>query len=112
MREASQAPTTHLFAPGHLQTAAESHPQFQEVATQIEQLRNDLFSAATNISALNDRLERLESRPAGSPGQQGEVAALRADFERWISHHMEAAVEQCMRRVWERQRTPTAPMQA
>lgn len=108
-----QAPTTHFNAPPPPSAVAtETERLLREVAGQVDQMRNDFFSAATNISALNDRLERLESRSGTSAGASSEVAALRADFETWISQHLEAAVEQCMRRVWARasmQQPPTSP---
>lgn len=104
-----QAPTTHFSAPLPLAVVStETELLLREVAGQVDQMRNDFFSAATNISALNDRLERLESRSGTSAGASSEVAALRADFEIWISQHLEAAVEQCMRRVWARASMPPA----
>jgi hypothetical protein len=104
-----QAPTTHFNAPPPSAVATETERLLREVAGQVDQMRNDFFSAATNISALNDRLERLESRSGTSAGASSEVAALRADFETWISQHLEAAVEQCMRRVWARASMPPPP---
>jgi hypothetical protein len=102
-----QAPTTHFHAPPPpFAVSTETELLVREVAGQVDQMRNDFFSAATNISALNDRLERLESRSGTSAGASSEVAALRADFETWISQHLEAAVEQCMRRVWARASMP------
>jgi hypothetical protein len=107
-----QAPTSHFNAPPPpVAVSTETERLLREVAGQVDQMRNDFFSAATNISALNDRLERLESR-GGAAAASSEVAALRADFETWISQHLEAAVEQCMRRVWARasmQQPPTSP---
>lgn len=101
-----QASTTHFSAPPPpVAVSTETESLLREVAGQVDQMRNDFFSAATNISALNDRLERLESR-GSTPGAPSEVAALRADFEIWISQHLEAAVEQCMRRVWARASMP------
>lgn len=114
IREASHAPTTHLSAPAYHAPAQEPPPAMQEVTMHLDQLRNDLFAAATNISALNDRLERLESRPVSLNSHQAEIAALRADIERWICHHLESAVEQSMRRIWERSHgsaSPTTPAQ-
>lgn len=98
----SHAPTTHLFQPVNMSDVPDATTSGHEVTAHIEQLRNDLFSAATNISAISDRLERLESRPATSAAFQTELATLRSDIERWITHHLEAAVEQSMRRIWER----------
>jgi hypothetical protein len=103
----SHAPTTHFNAPPAMTTQSEVERQLKDAASQLEQLRNDLFSAATNISALSDRLERLEGRPTAmaSATPNAEVAALRADFEQWITNHLETAVENCMRRVWARAAT-------
>lgn len=103
MREASQAPTTGLFAPISATVAPDGdETRGGELSAQIEQIRNDLFSMATNLSAMSDRLERLESRPSASAQPHAEIAALRSDFERWIAHHMEPAVEQCLHRIRER----------
>ena len=103
MQEASQAPTTGLFAPNGVTTLQDTDGNSaQELAAQIEQIRNDLFSVATNLSAMSDRLERLESRPSATAQPHAEIAALRSDFERWITHHMEPAVEQCLHRIRER----------
>ena len=102
MHEASQAPTTGLFAPNGATVMPDVDEGRSELAAQIEQIRNDLFSVATNLSAMSDRLERLESRPSVSAQPHAEIAALRSDFERWIAHHMEPAVEQCLHRIGER----------
>ena len=104
----SHAPTTHLFQPVTLSTAPEAGTPGHELTDHLEQLRNDLFSAATNISALSDRLERLESRPVASAAFHTELATLRSDIESWITHHLEAAVEQSMRRIWERSQAASA----
>jgi hypothetical protein len=98
------APTTHFNSPPTPGgSSAETERLLRELSGQVEQLRNDFFSAATTISALRDRVERLESRgPATSASASAEVAALRTDFEAWISQHLETTVEHCMRRVWAR----------
>lgn len=98
------APTTHFNSPPSPgSTSTETERLLRELSGQVEQLRNDFFSAATTISALRDRVERLESRgPASSAGASAEVAALRTDFEAWIAQHLETTVEHCMRRVWAR----------
>ena len=103
IREASLAATAGVFAPGSASLAPiVEDGRIQDLSAQIEQIRNDLFSVATNLSALSDRLERLECRPTAAAQPHAEIAALRSDFERWIAHHMEPAVEQCMQRIRER----------
>lgn len=99
------APTTHFNSPPTPATPSETERLLRELSGQVEQLRNDFFSAATTISALSDRVERLEKRQPGadtSSNATAEVAALRADFEIWIAQHLETTVEHCMRRVWAR----------
>jgi len=97
------APTTHFNSPPTPATPTETERLLRELSGQVEQLRNDFFSAATTISALRDRVERLESRaPDASGNASAEVAALRTDFEAWIAQHLENTVEHCMRRVWAR----------
>jgi hypothetical protein len=98
------APTTHYNSPPAVGTrSAETDQLLRELSGQVEQLRNDFFSAATTISALRDRVERLETRGPEAPSNgSAEVAALRADFEAWIAQHLETTVEHCMRRVWAR----------
>jgi hypothetical protein len=106
---------THVLSPLNPQALAtppasrEPDPQVREMAAQIEQLRSDLFAAATNISALHDRLGRLEARPSASASFQADLITLRADIERWINHHLDAAVEQRMRSVWERAQSHLRP---
>jgi len=105
-----QAPTTHFNTPPPpAATSTETERLLRELSGQVEQMRNDFFSAATTISALKDRLERLESRGGPAAGASTEVATLRADFESWISQHLETAVEHCMRRVWARASMQPAP---
>ena len=99
------APTTHFNSPPNPgSTSIETERLLRELSGQVEQLRNDFFAAVTTISALRDRVERLESRgPASSSANaSAEVAALRTDFEAWIAQHLETTVEHCMRRVWAR----------
>jgi predicted nucleic acid-binding Zn-ribbon protein len=72
----------------------------QDLPDQIEQLRNDIFGIAMNVSALNDRLDRLEQRlpPAGQSAQAG-IATLRGEIETWLENHLSAAVEHCMNQI-------------
>lgn len=76
----------------------------------MEQLRNDVFGIAMNVSALKDRLDRLEQRlpPAGHAAQP-EIAILRSEIEHWLENHLNAAVEHCMRRIISRTPSPTPP---
>ncbi|MFO1439678.1 MAG: hypothetical protein U1F81_15255 [Verrucomicrobiaceae bacterium] len=109
------APTTHFNSPPTPATPSETERLLRELTGQIEQLRNDFFSAATTISALSDRMERLEKREPGSEAPSNataEVAALRADFEAWIAQHLETTVEHCMRRVWARAASMQQPVAA
>ncbi len=78
-----QAPSRALSQPG------------QEWAAQIEQLRNDIFSIAMNVSALNDRIDRLDTRGTQVAG----LATLRGEIETWLENHLNAAVEHCMHRI-------------
>ena len=84
----SQQPATKPSAVGH------------DLPAQIEQLRNDIFGIAMNVSALNDRLDRLEQRlpPAGQSAQAG-IATLRGEIEAWLENHLHAAVEHCMHKI-------------
>lgn len=69
-------------------------------AAQIEQLRNDIFGIAMNVSALNDRLDRLEQRlPAAGQSMQAGIATLRGEIETWLESHLNAAVEHCMHKI-------------
>lgn len=69
----------------------------QDWPAQIEQLRNDIFGIAMNVSALNDRIDRMEQRLPQS-GQSG-IATLRAEIESWLENHLNAAVEHCMHQI-------------
>jgi hypothetical protein len=84
------------------ETGAVSPEVLEDLSEQLEQLRNDFFSAVTTISALSDRIERLEQRQHGPGTPSPEISELRTDVQNWITHHMDAAVEQRMRLIWER----------
>lgn len=74
-----------------------------DYAVQIDQLRNDIFGIAMNVSALSDRLDRLEQRiPAAGQSMQAGVATLRAEIETWLEKHLNTAVEHCMHRIIQR----------
>lgn len=94
----AQAPSTPLL----------QHPSQPEWAAQMEQLRNDIFGIAMSVSALNDRLGRLDQR--GVPDASAGLAALRSEVECWLENHLSAAVEQCIHRIASRAPSPTAPI--
>ena len=71
-----------------------------DLPAQIEQLRNDIFGIAMNVSALNDRLDRLEQRlPPAGQSVQACIATLRGEIENWLENHLNAAVEHCMHQI-------------
>lgn len=90
-----QAPSTPLLQP---------QPQ-PEWAAQIEQLRNDIFSIAMSVSALNDRIDRLDQR---APQAGASLDTLRSEIGTWLENHLGTAVEHCMHRI--ANRTPTGPL--
>lgn len=74
-----------------------------DLSAQIDQLRNDIFGIAMNVSALSDRLDRLEQRiPSASQSTQAGIATLRAEVEAWLESHLGAAVEHCMHQIIQR----------
>ena len=76
----------------------------QDWSGQIEQLRSDIFSIATNFSAMNERIDRLDPRGA----QVASLASLRMEIETWLENHLHAAVEHCMHRIMSRTAPPDA----
>ncbi len=82
--------------PSSQQGSAASH----DLPAQIDQLRNDIFGIAMSVSAMNDRIDRLEPRlpQAGLPVQAG-IATLRGEIETWLENHLNAAVEHCMKQI-------------
>ena len=76
----------------------------QDWSGQIEQLRSDIFSIATNVGAMNDRIDRLDPREAQVAG----LASLRMEIETWLENHPHAAVEHCMHRIMSRTAAPDA----
>jgi len=89
-------------------TAARSAAVGADFSAQIDQLRNDIFGIAMNVSALSDRLDRLEQRiPTASQSMQAGVATLRAELETWLEKHLNTAVEHCMHQII--QRSNSAP---
>lgn len=90
----AQAPSTPLLQP---------QPEW---AVQMEQLRNDIFGIAMSVSALNDRIDRLDQR---APQAGAGLATLRSEIESWLGNHLNAAVEHCMHRIASRVSAPSAP---
>jgi hypothetical protein len=99
LAETLQLPSPPLQAPSRPVTAPT-----QDWSGQIEQLRSDIFSIATNVSAMNDRIDRLD--PRGS--QVAALASLRIEIETWLENHLNAAVEHCMHRIMSRSAPPDA----
>lgn len=95
-------------AASNLPASSRSAAVGADIAAQIDQLRNDIFGIAMNVSALSDRLDRLEQRiPSVSQSMQAGVATLRAEVETWLEKHLNAAVEHCMHQII--QRSHSAP---
>jgi hypothetical protein len=87
--------------------APKTAPVVQDWAAQIEQLRNDIFGIAMNVSALNDRLDRMEQRlPQSGQSPQAGIATLRNEIEIWLESHLNGAVEHCMHRIIHRTNAP------
>ncbi len=60
-----------------------------------------------SVSALSDRLDRLEQRiPQGGQSAQAGLATLRGEIEVWLENHLNAAVEHCMHRIASRSSAP------
>lgn len=77
-------------------------------SAQIEQLRNDIFGIAMNVSALNDRLDRMEQRiPQAGQSVQAGIATLRGEIETWLEKHLNGAVEHCMHQIISRTNSST-----
>ena len=84
-------------------------PVLPEWANQIDQLRNDVFGIAMGVSALNDRLDRLEQRvPQGTETVDSKVASLRSDIESWLSNHLNTAIEHCVQRYLSQNPSPAS----
>lgn len=85
-----------------------------EWTAQLEQLRKDIFSIAMNVSAMNDRIDRLDQRPPQPAEPSPGLASLRTDIESWLQNHLSTAVEHCMHRIMSRvpATAPAAPSAA
>lgn len=84
-----QAPSTPLLAAAPL-----VQPDW---AAQIEQLRNDVFGIAMGVSAMRDRIDRLDQR--GTQAASTGLATLRGEIQAWLENYLNAAVEHCMHRI-------------
>jgi len=88
--------TAAIPPPSSQQGTASGH----DLPAQIDQLRNDIFGIAMNVSAMNDRIDRMEQRlPQAGPSVQAGIATLRGEIETWLENHLNAAVEHCMNQI-------------
>jgi outer membrane murein-binding lipoprotein Lpp len=96
--------------PSSMQSSTKATASGHDLPAQIEQLRNDIFGIAMNVSALNDRLDRLEQRiPSAGQSMQASIATLRGEIETWLESHLSAAVEHCMHQIISRQNSAISP---
>lgn len=104
-QEVDQAMTAAVSSPSSSArpNAAKTAAAGNDLSAQIDQLRNDIFGIAMNVSALSDRLDRLEQRiPSACQSTQAGIATLRAEVETWLESHLGAAVEHCMHQIIQR----------
>jgi len=101
------------FVTATLQLAKESfqaqQPQAPELMATNEQIRNDVFAIATNVSALSDRLSRLEQQRGPSAATQGVLDTLRSEIQSWLENHLPAVVEHCLHQMLSRNPLPQSP---
>ncbi len=88
-------PSLQLRAPSSLLSSS----SMEDFAAQLEQLRNDVFGIAMSVSALNDRLDRLEQRAPQGSQLQNAVTAMQSQIESWLESHLGSAVEHCLHRL-------------
>ena len=94
------APDGHMTEPSAAPSSKAAAATGHDWAAQIDQLRNDIFGIAMNVSALSDRLDRLEQRlPAAGQSVQAGIATLRSEIETWLQSHLSTAVEHCMHQI-------------
>lgn len=92
--------TAAVPPPTPQQSSAQGTASGHDWPAQIEQLRNDIFGIAMNVSALNDRIDRMEQRtPQTGQTMQAGIATLRGEIETWLENHLNAAVEHCMHKI-------------
>lgn len=81
-----------------------------DFGAQTEQLRNDVFGVAMGVSALSDRLDRLEERLSDEGAQaRPDIGTLRREVEMWLQNHLSSAVEHCIQQIMARNHSTTAP---
>lgn len=96
------------FSPPAVAPSTQLHrAQPPDWAAQMEQLRHDIFSIATNVSAMSDRIDRLDQN-APQAAMAG-VAALRTEIQTWLENYLSVAVEHCMHRIMTRVPSQPAP---
>lgn len=101
--------TTLQPAPSPQQPSSKPVAAGHDWGAQIEQLRNDIFGIAMNVSALNDRLDRMEQRiPQAGQSAQASIATLRGEIETWLENHLNGAVAHCMNQIISRTNTPVS----
>lgn len=89
-------PVTHLRAPS---SPLPSASVMEDFSAQLEQLRNDVFGIAMSVSALNDRLDRLEQRAPQGAHLQSAITTMQGQIETWLESHLGSAVEHCLHRL-------------
>lgn len=101
--------TTLQPAPSPQQPSSKPVATGQDWAAQIEQLRNDIFGIAMNVSALNDRLDRMEQRiPQAGQSAHAGIATLRGEIETWLENHLNGAVAHCMNHIISSKNSPVS----
>ena len=92
--------TAAVQPPTSPQSSTQGTASGHDWLAQIEQLRNDIFGIAMNVSALNDRIDRMEQKiPQNGQSVQAGIATLRGEIETWLENHLNAAVEHCMHKI-------------
>lgn len=81
----------------------------EDLSAQLEQLRNDVFGIAMSVSALNDRLDRLEQRAPQGAQLQNAITTMQGQIETWLENHLTSAVEHCMHRLMTPPAVPPPP---
>jgi hypothetical protein len=99
-QEAVLPPQMNMTAVVPPPTSQQGNVLAHDLPAQIDQLRNDIFGIAMNVSAMNDRIDRLEQRlPQAGQSAQAGIATLRGEIETWLENHLNAAVEHCMNQI-------------
>ena len=99
-QEAVLPPEVHLTSAVPPPASQQGTLLAQDLPAQIDQLRNDIFGIAMSVSAMNDRIDRMEQRlPQAGQSVQAGIAALRGEIETWLENHLNAAVEHCVNQI-------------